>query len=342
MDCRSLTRVRFLVVVVASCFCTLLSGGAAQQNGDVRLVNGVLVNEGRVEVYYDGQWGTVCDDSWNTVDADVICKQLGFVSAEQIFYRAEYGQGSGEIWIDQINCPSGVESILNCSHNGWGSHDCRHSEDAGVKCKRLQPTKPSEMPVRLSCPGYNQDGSCNACSNKKYPSPGECAPVVTVQGIVEAFYNDEWKPVSLDGWNFNSAKVVCNQLGYPEAYGSPSLTKIWTNWDGLHCSTNGSSAGVSNETCSVEERQENDEFRNKLSSTWLKKLDCTGAEGQLLNCYFREFGPIDNPTRQVATVRCGFKPHSRCFAEGAFKEVSLSIIIASYIPRPPMFFNVIF
>ena len=167
--------------VVASCLLLLAIASPttfALQNGDVRLVNGVSENEGRVEVYYDGQWGTVCDDSWHSRDGDAICKQLGFESAERIFYGAEYGEGTGPIWIDQINCPDGAESILECRHNGWGVHDCKHKEDASVRCDRQEATKPSQMPVRLACPRYVQDGSCEVCPNKLKPSPEDCTPQV--------------------------------------------------------------------------------------------------------------------------------------------------------------------
>ncbi|NXJ13224.1 C163A protein, partial [Odontophorus gujanensis] len=103
----------------------------------VRLVDGAGRCEGRVEIYYQGQWGTVCDDAWDVADANVVCRQLSCGWAVEAVGSAHFREGSGHIWLDGVNC-SGTEAALwNCSAEAWGRHNCRHKEDAGVICSGL-------------------------------------------------------------------------------------------------------------------------------------------------------------------------------------------------------------
>ena len=89
---------------------------------------------GRVEILHNGQWGTICDDGWAIEDARVACRQLGYSNAAKALQGSEALSGSGQIWLDGVACTGNEKNIASCSHNGWGNHDCSHSEDAGVEC----------------------------------------------------------------------------------------------------------------------------------------------------------------------------------------------------------------
>jgi hypothetical protein len=100
----------------------------------VRLV-GQYADVGRVEVFYQGEWGTVCDDYWDVQDAKVICRQLGYnLSVTTDIHAFTAKPGTGTIWLDDVKCSGSEESLDECMHYGWGRHNCNHNEDVGVQC----------------------------------------------------------------------------------------------------------------------------------------------------------------------------------------------------------------
>ena len=133
--------------------------------GQLRLVGGNIPNEGRVEICINNVWGTVCDDYWDSTDATVVCRQLGFsttgmyivlkliichlslfsytvimfVPTDAVaFGNAHFGAGSGSIHIDDVGCIGNENILINCPQSSTVYCRYAHSEDAGVRCQGLE------------------------------------------------------------------------------------------------------------------------------------------------------------------------------------------------------------
>ncbi|KAF1402646.1 hypothetical protein FQV23_0008507, partial [Spheniscus humboldti] len=146
----------------------------------IRLVNGTKRCAGRVELYHDGIWGTICDDNWDLSDANVVCKQLGCGHAIKAFASAHYGKGSGQIWLDDVNCTGAESDLWACPSRAWGQHNCQHKEDAGVLCSEF-------LALRLM-------------------NGNDCA------GRLEVFYNGTWGSICSNRMSQLTAITVCKHL----------------------------------------------------------------------------------------------------------------------------------
>ncbi|XP_033746973.1 neurotrypsin-like [Pecten maximus] len=162
-------------------------------HGRVRLVNGITPNEGRVEIYHDEEWGTICDDNFDEAEAHAVCEALGYRYGTP-FGKAHFGRGRGHIFVDELECsaPDNVTHLLHlgqtvCSFKGWGVSNCNHREDAGVKCDHAR--------VRL------------VNSNKQH------------EGRVEIYHEGQWGTICDDNFRKDEARAVCDELGY--SYGIP-------------------------------------------------------------------------------------------------------------------------
>ncbi len=118
----------------------------------MRLVGGTSNLEGRVEICLNDEWGTVCDQMWNFNDSSVVCRQLGLAfNGMRCFKKTFSGdfytffivdkesevsisQGTGRIWLDNVQCAGNEGALMNCAANSSGNHSCTHSQDVGVKC----------------------------------------------------------------------------------------------------------------------------------------------------------------------------------------------------------------
>ncbi|XP_066578018.1 scavenger receptor cysteine-rich domain-containing group B protein [Amia ocellicauda] len=160
--------------------------------GHVRLVNGSDACNGRIEVLHNSQWGTVCDDQWDIRDAEVVCRELDCGAPILAVGTAYFGQGTGQIWLDDVVCSGDEVSLMSCSSHEPGVHNCGHLEDAGVICA-------GSGRVRL-------EGGKDICS-----------------GRVEVLHNKQWGTVCDDGWDMMDAGVVCRELGCGAPLAAPGF-----------------------------------------------------------------------------------------------------------------------
>lgn len=99
-----------------------------------RLAGGPDRCAGRVEVWRDGEWGTVCDDQWDLRDANVVCAQLGCGYALNVTGQdGLFHPGRGRIHLDELDCDGNEQNLWACPASKEES-DCGHKEDAGVVC----------------------------------------------------------------------------------------------------------------------------------------------------------------------------------------------------------------
>ncbi|CAH1251215.1 PRSS12 [Branchiostoma lanceolatum] len=172
----------------------------------IRLAGGKTPLEGRVDVRNGtGQWGSVCDDNFDLQDAHVVCRQLGFGTALEVKLAGHFGEGSGNVWLDEVACGGNETNLGDCRADSWGRSDCSHKEDAGVVCEEK--------------PAFRLAGGHVPWEGRVEFRPGE---------------KSEWGAVCSTSWTEADARVVCRQLGNtdgvtaagPERFGR-GTGRIW-------------------------------------------------------------------------------------------------------------------
>ncbi|XP_063157072.1 soluble scavenger receptor cysteine-rich domain-containing protein SSC5D-like [Candoia aspera] len=280
----------------------LVSPTPTKQTRALRLVGGRSQCSGRLEVFHEGQWGTVCDDMWDLLDVAVICRELDCGEALAAPGGAFFGEGNSVIWLDDVQCQGEESKLADCHTSPWGTNNCRHSEDAGAVCsgemplamieehtamltRSLAPQRswsvvPKQIPHPIQLTRNQEETMTSQEHTENIPKggisesgqqklrlvdgPGSCA------GRVEVLYKGQWGTVCDDGWDLVDAAVVCRELGC----GAPLL-----------------SPG-------------NARYGPGSGPIWLDDVNCTGREFTIQHCRSQPWGKHNCNHHEDASVIC--------------------------------------
>lgn len=151
------------------------------ENYQVRLADGPNSREGRVEIAFQGHWGTVCDTDWNVLSATVVCRQLGYPRAVAAYHGSRYGRGEGLVLLDNAMCRGSEERVIDCLYHGWARVHAScldHSRDAGVQCEGEIAIHSESMQSRLRLQLYNS----NNCTNNNV-SKSDSTAIIMLLGF---------------------------------------------------------------------------------------------------------------------------------------------------------------
>ncbi|XP_032704418.1 soluble scavenger receptor cysteine-rich domain-containing protein SSC5D isoform X3 [Lontra canadensis] len=154
----------------------------------LRLVAGPGRCSGRLEVWHNGRWGTVCDDSWDLRDSAVVCRELGCGRARQQDPAAgRFGWGAGPIWLDDVGCLGTEASLSECPASPWGKHNCAHNEDVGVSCTDTPGLDSISDPFSWSwIPGLGRDPDAWLSGELTTKPPAKLTPSVPEKTTTKA------------------------------------------------------------------------------------------------------------------------------------------------------------
>jgi lysyl oxidase-like protein 2/3/4 len=270
----------------------------------LRLVGGKNFYSGRLEVFYDGEWGTICDDGWSELSADVACRTLGFDGYATGYMPVKDVplNNISVIWLSYVQCSGRESRFFECiEEEQWGVENCEHTEDVGVVCYFPPPADIPSLPLRVFCPDDYSGGNCTECGDAFLYDQSSCSSSPEVSGFVQVYYGGEWKFVDGSEWGEEEAFVFCGNIGYPRNFANPTAEKLL----GCDPSTNASCL--------------RSELKKELDSPIMYGLDCEGHESMLKDCFFTHWTQSKYSRNwepgQYATVQCGFGPGEFCPAE---------------------------
>ncbi|NWZ60952.1 WC11 protein, partial [Haliaeetus albicilla] len=159
---------------------------------------------GRLQVFYNGTWGSICSNSMTLHTVSLACKELGCGDGGSLETQLPYGRVSGPMWLDYVQCGEKTSSFWQCPSAPWNPRSCEDpQEETYITCNGRRPEIPS-IPL-APCPN-----STSCTDRERIRAVGgedRCS------GRVEVWHRGSWGTVCDDSWDMQDAEVACRQLG---------------------------------------------------------------------------------------------------------------------------------
>lgn len=120
-----ITRVIFIIVIVSLI-------------GDVRLVDGGSDNQGRIEIYFNSTWWSICASHFNHEAFGTVCRMLNLPEPTERYHDSEFDSGNEPILPMDFSCDGHESALLNCRHEDYYDHHCHEGNTVGVVCGDIE------------------------------------------------------------------------------------------------------------------------------------------------------------------------------------------------------------
>ncbi|XP_018336928.1 lysyl oxidase homolog 2B [Agrilus planipennis] len=237
-----------------------------KEDGAIKLVGGRDEFEGNLEILHRGRWGSICDDEWDSLEASVVCKQLGYDEKHaKATTSSHFGLSKRKFWMDNIYCNGTEKELTLCRFNGWGNSDCDINEAAGVICiDKIKHQNYSSSVFNKQEIALTKLGKFRKIALKGGRIPEE--------GFVQIkkSNNGLWYTVCGEGFSLLEGLVICKTLnkGFAKYALQTNAFRVLGNYSGI--------AG----------------------------LQCRGNETHLSECVYNNLFKGECPSGVVATVQC--------------------------------------